>query len=55
LSVAGREQTWRTILAEPSPRSAVFVAAHRGVVLGFASIGASRNGDAGATSPRNVQ
>lgn len=47
LSVAGREQMWSTILGEPSPRSAVYVAARRGAVLGFASIGVSRDDDAG--------
>lgn len=46
LSVAGREQMWSAILGEPSPRSAVYVAAGRGAVLGFASIGVSRDGDA---------
>ncbi|WP_433290192.1 N-acetyltransferase family protein [Pseudonocardia sp. CA-142604] len=47
LSVAGREQMWSAILGELSPRSSVYVAARRGAVLGFASIGASRDGDAG--------
>ena len=47
LSVAGREQMWSAILGESSPRSSVYVAARRGAVLGFASIGVSRDGDAG--------
>jgi GNAT superfamily N-acetyltransferase len=47
LSVAGREQMWSAILGEPSPRSAIYVAARCGAVLGFASIGVSRDGDAG--------
>jgi hypothetical protein len=47
LSVAGREQMWTGILSEPSPRSSVLVAARNGVVVGFASIGVSHDGDAG--------
>jgi GNAT superfamily N-acetyltransferase len=47
LSVAGREQMWSAILSDPSPRSSVLVAARNGAVLGFASIGVSRDGDAG--------
>jgi GNAT superfamily N-acetyltransferase len=46
LSVAGREQMWSGILGEPLPRSAVYVAARSGAVVGFASIGASRDVDA---------
>jgi GNAT superfamily N-acetyltransferase len=46
LSVVAREQMWSTILREPSPCSAVYVAARRGEVLGFAGIGVSRDGDA---------
>lgn len=46
LSVAGRERMWSTILGEPSPRSAVFAGGCRGTVLGLASIGVSRDGDA---------
>ena len=47
LSVADRERTWRTILVDPPPRTAVLLATCGAAVVGFAAVGPSRDPTAG--------
>ena len=48
LSVSDRQRTWEKELTASDPRSGVLVVEHAGHVVGFASVGASRDPDATA-------
>jgi ribosomal protein S18 acetylase RimI-like enzyme len=47
LSVPDREQTWRKILADPPPRTAVLLATCGAAVVGFAAVGPDGDPPAG--------
>ena len=47
LSVADRERTWRKILVDPPPRTAVLLATSGAAVVGFAAVGPGRDPTAG--------
>ena len=46
ISVERREEMWRTALEQPAERSRVHVAEDAGSLVGFASVGRSRDADA---------